>query len=138
MKRATAKFPKFKAQLRHALIAIAPELERSRRFQQTGFKPDSGKHLSGAIYEKFGIELHHATVQRWINGQGYPSENSWSLLTGLVGESREWLKGEEQQLGRRLNRSEAAEPGRRYGDMSPSERLLELLDEAQRIVRSGL
>ncbi|GGD86086.1 hypothetical protein [Caballeronia grimmiae] len=137
MKKTTVKHPKFKARLGQALTAISPNMEKLRRFQKDGFDPKSGTQVSDAIFDTFRIKLHPATVQRWINGQGYPSEDTWPLLTAFVGRSREQLIGEEPLVNRML-RPEAAEPGRRYGEISPSERLLELLDEARRIVKTGL
>jgi hypothetical protein len=138
MKKRQSKYPQFMKRLEQALCAMLPELNRLTPFLGGSYDAGSGTHLSHAIYAKFGVELSPATVQRWINGQGYPSEHNWSLLVGLVNRSREWLKCEDARYGRSADGLEASETSHRYGDRRTRERLAEILREATRIVENDL
>ncbi|AQH00059.1 MULTISPECIES: hypothetical protein [Caballeronia] len=124
----------FKKRLREALIAKQPDFNKLAPFRGEAFKPGSGKAVATAIYATFGVRLTDATAQRWINGQGFPSDNNWPLLTALVGRSRDWLTGASDAFGNGVITLEAREAVHPYGKLSPKERLLELLRGATRIV----
>ncbi|SAK41530.1 hypothetical protein AWB78_00222 [Caballeronia calidae] len=122
----------FKRRFRDALTVIKPDLNKLAPFRIDSFKPESGKAVATAIYETFGVRLADATVQRWINGQGLPSEDNWPLVTALVKRSRDWLIGASDSYGG-VASFEAAEAKHAY-KVSPKERALELLREATRII----
>lgn len=128
----------FKKRLREALISKQSKLNKLGPFRNDPFKLGSGKALATAIYATFGVELANATVQRWINGEGFPSEDNWPLLTALVEKSRDWLTGALEANGNSVAGFEATEPVRPYGNALTKERALELLREAARIIEEEL
>jgi|GEM_PF-2791890 len=128
----------FKKRFREALIAKQSDLNKLGPFRSDPFKLGSGKALATAIYAKFGVQLRDATTQRWINGQRFPSEENWPLLTALVERSRDWLTGASDAHGHGVTSLEANEPVRPYGNVPPRERALALLREATRIIEDDI
>jgi hypothetical protein len=125
----------FKRRFREALIAKQSDFNKLAPFRSdASFKPGSGKAVATAMYERFGVRLADATVQRWINGQGFPSDDNWPLVTALVERSRDWLTGASDSYGTASTNLEAGESIRPYGKTSAKERALELLREATRII----
>ncbi len=101
------------------------------RFPNRPFRVGSGTDLAEVLLIRFNIDIKPATVQRWLNDEGYPLEANWSYLVKLASGSK--VRTSHTERGAVLL---AAQPDGRYRDLSSNERVIRLLRETTSILEA--
>ncbi|MDR5879685.1 hypothetical protein [Caballeronia sp. LZ032] len=126
----------FARRIELALTKVQPELRRLPAFKRRPFNVSSGTDLAYVWLRLFGVAIRPATAQAWINGESLPSPQNFELLVRLVGKSKAWLVGWENEDPTSPTQLEAAQPPAPYGAREPRAQALALIDEAQQVIRT--